>query len=591
MAFLKTHPQKENITFPVLVPNLKGLDAAIAAGATEIAIFGAASEGFSKANINCSIDESLVRFKEVCSAALSKGIRVRGYVFPPPSSHTMLSQTFYFVISSILGSGSNSSYISCVVACPYDGPTPPSRVLHIAQSMLSMGCYEISLGDTIGVGTPHQITSLLTLLLQHIPASKLAGHFHDTYGQGVANAVRAYEMGVRVFDASVAGLGGCPYAKGAKGNVATEDLVYWYYLSSCVLRFVLFVSLRRADGGSFHEMGVKTGVDLDALVEIGEWISKTLDRRNESRAGAAIAAKRPKPAVTESPVTTPVSISATPTTTAATATDASDLILVSRTDSSATITLNNPRKGNSLTLPMITSLKSHLAHLSLDPTIQSIVLTNTGKFFCTGMDLSSSGPATSGSTAAQLDNMLSTFESLNSCPKPTIALIRGGCYGGGVGLAFCCDVRVVVGAGQTFVLSEVKRGLIPATISKYVVREWGTSLAREAMITGRPVAASELHKQGIVHAVVETEEQASVKVREYVDLLRSCAPRAVGQTKELVNAVAERTGEGEAIRRVFMDMMGPSEEAKFGIGEFRRGNREVDWGRWYREKIGGKAKL
>ena len=140
------------------------------------------------------------------------------------------------------------------------------------------------------------------------------------------------------------------------------------------------------------------------------------------------------------------------------------------------------------------------------------------------MDLSSSGPATSGSTAAQLDNMLSTFESLNSCPKPTIALIRGACYGGGVGLAFCCDVRVVVGAGQTFVLSEVKRGLIPATISKYVVREWGTSLAREAMITGRAVAASELHKQGIVHAVVDTEEQAEVKVREYVDLLRSCAP-------------------------------------------------------------------
>lgn len=160
-----------------------------------------------------------------------------------------------------------------------------------------------------------------------------------------------------------------------------------------------------------------------------------------------------------------------------------------------------------------------------------------------------------------------------------------------MGLAFCCDIRVVVGEDQKFVLSEVRRGLIAATISKYIVREWGTSLAREAMITGRPVTASELYKQGIVHAVVATEEEADRVVKEYVDVLKSCAPRAVGQTKELVNMVAERKGEGEGIRRVFMDMMRPSEEAKFGIGEFRKGNREVDWGRWYREKIGGKAKL
>jgi len=119
-------------------------------------------------------------------------------------------------------------YISCVIACPYDGPTPPENVLRVALAMIGMGCYEISLGDTIGVGTPAQVETLLRLLLQHIPAEKMAGHFHDTYGQAVANAVRAYDMGLRVFDSSVGGLGGCPYAKGAKGNVATEDLVYWY---------------------------------------------------------------------------------------------------------------------------------------------------------------------------------------------------------------------------------------------------------------------------------------------------------------------------------------------------------------------------
>jgi hydroxymethylglutaryl-CoA lyase len=187
--------------------------------------------------------------------------------------------------------------------------------------------------------------------------------------------------------------------------------------------------------------------------------------------------------------------------------------------------------------------------------------------------------------------MLSTFESVNQCSKPTIAVIRGACYGGGVGLAFCCDVRIVLGRGEKFVLSEVKRGLIAATISKYVVREWGPSLAREAMITGRAVTAEELYQRGIIHAVVDTEEEAEAKVREYVDILNRCAPRAVGQTKELVNRVAERRDAEEGIRRTFMDMMGPSEEAKFGIGEFRRGNREVDWGSWYREKIGGKAKL
>src|SRR2546423_265187 len=163
MAFLKTHPQKENITFPVLVPNLKGLEAAIKSGATEVAIFGAASEGFSKANINCTIDESLARFKEVCDVALAKGIRVRGYVSTPTPQFPNL---LYFSLSIFhistrgyfyLYTSANRRYVSCIIACPYDGPTPPSTVLRIAQQMLSIGCYEISLGDTIGVGTPSQI--------------------------------------------------------------------------------------------------------------------------------------------------------------------------------------------------------------------------------------------------------------------------------------------------------------------------------------------------------------------------------------------------------------------------------------------------
>jgi len=313
-------------------------------------------------------------------------------------------------------------------------------------------------------------------------------------------------------------------------------------------------------------MGIKTGVDLDKLVDIGEWISQTLNRRNESRAGAAIYAKRPeaktKETITKTESTPP----------------SSDLLLISRSPSAATITLNNPAKGNVLTASMVQHLRSTMSSLSSDPTVQTIVLTNTGKYFCTGMDLSSSGPATSGTTKAQLQNLLSTFECVNSCPKTTIALVNGGCFGGGVGLAFCCDIRIVVGANQKFTLSEVKRGLIPATISK-------------AMITGRPILASELFRKNVIHAIVETEEEGKKKVEEYILHLKSSAPRAVSQVKELVNAVAERKNETAEIEKVFEDMMKPSDEAKFGIGEFRKGIKEVDWLKWYREQGIGKSKL
>lgn len=326
-------------------------------------------------------------------------------------------------------------------------------------------------------------------------------------------------------------------------------------------------------------MGVKTGVNLDALVDVGEWVSKTLNRRNESRAGTAIYAKR----VETKPESNITDETATST----------DLLLVSRTPTSATITLNNPKKGNILTMPMIQSLRSAISSLSSDQTIQTIVLTNTGKFFCTGMDLSASGPATKGTTTAQLHNLLSAFESVNACPKTTIALVKGSCFGGGVGLAFCCDIRIVVGANQKFVLPEVKRGLVPATISKYVVREWGPALAREAMITGRPILASELLQKNIIHAVVETEEEAQKKVEEYTARVATSAPRAVSQVKGLVNAVAERKGEADEIERIFEDMMRPSDEARHGIEEFRKGIIEVDWAKWYRENngVGGKAKL
>jgi hydroxymethylglutaryl-CoA lyase len=230
--------RKPGVAYPVLTPNLKGFEAAKAAGAKEVAVFGAASESFSKKNINCSIAESLERFRPVVDAAKRSDIRVRGY-------------------------------ISCVVACPYEGEIAPQKVAEVAGALYDMGCYEISLGDTIGAGTPGKTQAMIEACSKRVPAAKLAGHYHDTYGQAIANIYASMELGVATFDSSVSGLGGCPYAKGASGNVATEDVLYM-----------------------LKGLGVETGVDLDKVVDTGLWISAFLRREPGSKAGRAIAAKR-----------------------------------------------------------------------------------------------------------------------------------------------------------------------------------------------------------------------------------------------------------------------------------------------------------
>lgn len=224
------------VDFPVLTPNARGMEKALELGAKEVAIFAAASDGFAKKNTNCTVDESFERFEEVLKLARNAGhpVKVRGY-------------------------------LSTVIGCPYDGPTEPARVAELAQRLVDLGCYEVSLGDTIGVGTPGTIEMMLDQVLRRVPEDMLAIHAHDTYGQGVANVMKAVDMGIRVVDASVAGLGGCPYAKGATGNVATEDVVY-----------------------ALHGSGYDTGVNLDLLADTGEWISKELNRSNGSRAGRAI---------------------------------------------------------------------------------------------------------------------------------------------------------------------------------------------------------------------------------------------------------------------------------------------------------------
>ena len=232
--------RKPGVDYPVLAPNLKGFEAARAAGAREVAIFGAASEAFSRRNINCSIAESLERFRPVLEAAREHRIKVRGYV-------------------------------SCVLGCPYEGEVNPDKVAEVAAALHAMGCYEISLGDTIGVGTPGRTKAMIAACASRVPVERLAGHYHDTYGQALANIYASLELGVRTFDASVAGLGGCPYAAGASGNVATEDVVYL-----------------------LHGLGHDTGVDLERLAATGAWISAALERDYGSKAGKALAAKQRK---------------------------------------------------------------------------------------------------------------------------------------------------------------------------------------------------------------------------------------------------------------------------------------------------------
>ena len=233
-AVMKAIARDDDVTYMALTPNLKGFEAALAAGCRNVAVFAAPSETFSQKNTNCSIAESFDRFGPVMDAAARAGVRVRGYV-------------------------------SCVVGCPYEGEIRPTVVADIARRLFEMGCYEVSMGDTIGVGTPSRVREMFEAAAKYIPVNKLAGHFHDSYGMAITNIYASMQMGISTFDSSVAGLGGCPYAPGASGNVATEDVVY-------LLR----------------GLGIECGIDLDALVETAFWISAHLGRQPASKVARAM---------------------------------------------------------------------------------------------------------------------------------------------------------------------------------------------------------------------------------------------------------------------------------------------------------------
>lgn len=552
---------EKSINLPVLAPNFKGLQNALKSHAQEVVVFASCTEAFSKMNQNCTVEEALAQDRSVVEEALNRGIRVRGVV-------------------------------SCVFSDPYSGPTDPKQVLYVVKRLLDMGCYECGLGDTLGVGTPQLTQNLLDVLLQEIPANKLAGHFHDTYGQGVANVVAAYAMGIRSFDSAVAGLGGCPYAKGAQGNVATEDVVY-----------------------TLETSGISTGVDIDKLINVGGWISEKLGIPNRSRAGSALLAKQKTKATTaeaaQAEFARQRAASASTKTTESSKQSASSSssvgtvsshrdwrtteehpeYKVSRAENVVKITLTRPGKGNNMTFPMLEGLTKLFNTMAKDRTIFHIVMEAEGKFFCTGMDLSTGTDRTGSETGENFyEKVQGLFTAIANAPQTTIAAIQGPCYAGGVGLGFVFDIRLAT-AQARWTLTEIKLGLAPAIISRYLSREWGISFLREAMLTGREVHVDELQRIGAIHGVADNPEQLGMLLDETLDRLSLCAPRAAATCKELLNLAWTNAGEpkqDEFIEKTFQSMMIPGSEGEFGIAQFQKKIRKVRWSEFW---SGEKAKL
>ena len=535
--------EQRQLRLPVLAPNMKGLTNAIKNGVREVTVFASATEAFSKKNQNCSVDEALNQAEDVAREALKNNLTVRGVV-------------------------------SCIFSDPYSGATQPDSVLHVVKRFFQMGCHEVGLGDTLGVGTPRDTQTLLEYLFREVDVNKLAGHFHDTYGQAVANVMRAYDMGIRSFDSSVAGLGGCPYAKGAKGNLATEDMVYM-----------------------FEKSGIETGINLQALSLVGEWISQKLGIPNNSRAGAALVAKSQSAsdASTAKVSTTETKPADAPSPSAGQrewkATEDTGEYRVERAGNAVRITLTRGAKGNSMTPAMVEGLTRLFKGFAQDQQIFHVILKAQGRFFCTGMDLSSGTDRTSKSEeSSYYDKVMDMFTAIDEAPQTTVAVIDGPCYGGGVGLGFNFDVRLVSPSAR-WTLTEIKLGLSPAIISKFLAREWGFAFFREAMLAGREVTPEELLRIGAIHGISSDSKPLDIMVEEYLDRLERCAPRSAATCKELIRLAWTNPGgqqQDRYIEQTFDKMMVSGSEGDFGIKQFQRKIKNIDWAHFW---SGARAKL
>lgn len=403
------------------------------------------------------------------------------------------------------------------------------------------------------------VQRLLEALLPTIPADRLASHFHDTYGQGLGNVIKSYEMGLRTFDSSVGGLGGCPFAPGARGNISTEDVVY-----------------------TLEKGGIGTGVDLDKLVDVGQWISKEIGMPYASRAGAALSAKKQWQGVAIKEKTEKKAQDSQPvkmTRTWDVIQDTGEYRLA-RSGTAVKVVLTRPRNGNALTDSMLVGLTDFFRDVASDPAVYHIVLEAEGKYFCTGMDLSG---ATDTADTSTEDNyyakVFALYDAIDHVPQTTISIIDGPCFGGGVGLTFVCDVRIVSEKAR-WTLSEAKIGVSPAVISKYLVREWGPSTAREAMLSAREIKPEELHRIGAIHTVVPGSQSLDERLNAYLDQLERPAPRAAAINKELTRLaweVPDSPKQVRLVKKTFNNMMAPGSEGEYGIGQFQKKQKQFSW--------------
>ncbi|OKL63505.1 hypothetical protein UA08_02054 [Talaromyces atroroseus] len=451
------------LRLPVLTPNLKGLEVALSHGVKEVAVFVSATEGFSRANINCTVEQGIEKARSVAKKATNSGVAVRGYV-------------------------------SCIFMDPYDGPTKPSSVLYCVQELLKMGCYEVSLGDTTGAGTPAKVATLIRYLEKSgISLNRLAGHFHDTYGQAVANVLQAYLCGIRVFDASVGGLGGCPFAPGAKGNVSTEDIVLM-----------------------FQNAGIHTGVNLPDLAAIGNWINQQVggssseSLRSSYAVDFNISITQSQARVIRLPDFRPI----TYVKASLKRVKHADKLRIYQTGSDLKIILNRPNKGNALTRSMIAGLIKSLKAYNTNPSVSRIIITGSGKYFCTGANMRKD--VNEKVEVTSFDLLMQLFEAIDQTPKPVIACLNGHAYGAGVALAFACDERIMVQTA-TINLNHTKRSVLTDLISRYVSREGdAATCSQDFTLSAHPISGSVLQILGLVTEIVDGKKDLQAKLESYL---------------------------------------------------------------------------
>ncbi|KUL84074.1 hypothetical protein ZTR_07436 [Talaromyces verruculosus] len=475
-----------SLRLPVLTPNLKGLEIALSRGVKEVAVFISATEGFSEANINCSVEQGIEKARAVAQKAIEAGIAVRGYV-------------------------------SCIFVDPYDGPTNPSSVLHCVQELLQIGCYEVSLGDTTGAGTPAKVATLIRYLEKKgIPLKRLAGHFHDTYGQAVANVLQAYICGIRVFDASVGGLGGCPFAPGAKGNVATEDVVLM-----------------------FQNAGIQTGINLADLVATGDWINQQVRGSSESLRSDFSSdtvetlqqKSRPREKELWLPSFRAMSIRYMKASLKRVK-HADKIRFLQSEKGDLKIILNRPNRGNMLTRSMITSLIKCLRTYHDNPSISRVVITGTGPYFCAGVDMKGERSESSAERSNSFDILVQLFEIIDQYPKPVIACLNGHACGAGVALAFACDERIMIQSATINLNPTKEKNMLTDLVSRYFSSTTNEEEALPGKLSSRLITGSELQILRLVTEIADGKKDMQTKLESYL-CIKDVSRRGVGSLTKL----------------------------------------------------------